>query len=209
VRRPVYLSTLANTGWFAYVPPAVVAVILPALLLAVGAVGLQQLTMVFVEKCSTFLIPGLAAWWPAFACKERIEGEGRELLYFLRRGGAGVELLAMSLTYVALTVPFIAVSAGDGWITFGSALVLGSRCLFVATLTFCAAYLLSSSALALVIALLFSMVAMVPLEAAVTSFVAKGEAAVSAGAAAEIIAGYCVVAGLLLAVGSLRSRRFE
>jgi len=50
---------------------------------------------------------------------------------------------------------------------------------------------------------------MVPLEAAVTSFVAKGEAAVSAGAAAEIIAGYCVVAGLLLAVGSLRSRRFE
>jgi hypothetical protein len=208
VNKPAWFLALANCGGYALVPLVIVGLVLPAGLLAIRAGGAPQIAPVYVEKCSALLIPALAAWWPAFAFKERIEGDGRELLYFLRRKGEGALALAIGLLYLVVAIPFTVVALGVEGFSASVMLLLAVRCVFVTSLAFSVAYVLRSSALGLVLALLFNMAAMNPLEAWVVTL---GPTAVDFMGLAEsgtVTALYAVAAAVLLLTGEIRGRYF-
>lgn len=197
VRKPLSWFALANTGRYALVPPILLGLALPAGLLLVRIAGNPQLAQIYVFYVTTLFAPALAAWWPPFVFKERIEGDGRELLYLLRRNGEGWTALALALSHWLLLVPFVLVAQGIPGFTDTLALLLVARCLFVTALTFCAAFLLRSSAIALIVGLAFNLVLMTPLEGAFES-----------QPAAITVALYVVLAAVLFVVGETSSRRF-
>jgi hypothetical protein len=198
---------MANTGRYVLVPPIVVGLVLPGVLLLIRAGNTAQLSALYVEKCTTLLIPAVAAWWPPFVFKERIEGDGRELLYFLKREGEGMTALALGLCYLALTTPFVLAASGTAGFAVTTVVLLAARCMFVTLLAFCAAFLLKSSAMGLVLALLFNMVAMVPLERLAESGTVELGGAVTGGPAAAAAA-YALLSVALLYAGEIRGRRF-
>lgn len=207
MRRPFVISALANTGHYALVPPIVVGLFLPSVLLLLRSGGAPQLVPAYVEKCMTLLIPALAAWWPPFVFKERIEGDGRELLYFLRPRGEGLTALSLCVVYTSLSVPFVMTALATMGGSLVSAVLLAFRCTFMISLSFCVAFVLRSSSLGLVLALLFNMTAMMPLEESVGLHVAVG-AGSSAGAQGLAIAAYLLLSGALLVIGEFRGRHF-
>jgi hypothetical protein len=202
---PAIWYSAANVGRYALVPPVLAGLVIPAGLLLVRTGVNPQLTPLYIDFSLTLMLPSLAAWWPPFVFRERIEGDGRELLYFLQRGDQGVTALALAVAYWVLLVPFL-VAAGDGLGAFIPLLL--ARCLFLTSLAFCGAFVLRSSALALVLALLVNMLAMVPLESLT---LASASALDTGGAGNTPVAAlmlYAVLSVVLLGGGEIASRRF-
>lgn len=202
-RRPILFSTLANTGRYALVPPVVAGLILPGVLLLIRTGGAPQLAPAYIEKCVTLLLPAMAAWWAPFVFKERIEGDGRELLYFLRRNGEGTAALGLGALYLLLLAPFVLVATGTPDFSANVVMLLAARCLFMNSLAFGAAYLLKSGALGLMLALLFNMVAMMPLESFAGSMV---EPSLAASTTTVL---YIALSVSLLLIGEAKGRSFS
>ena len=205
MRRPPVWYSVQNIGPYAWVPTVVVGLLLPAGLLLARASANPQVASLYIRFSATLLAPAFAVWWPPFVFKERIEGDGRELLYFLKRKGQGLTALALALSYWVLLVPFVAVALGVPDFSVPLVAMLLARCLFLTAFAFCAAFVLHSSALALILALMLNMVAMMPLEGLADSLaptVNLGEAPVAA------LLLYAVLATALLWLGEARSRGF-
>lgn len=207
VKRPLLWHSVSSIGLFALAPPIVVGLLLPAGLLFVRTVESPVLTTGYVNFSAALLIPAFAIWWPAFVFRERIEGDGRELFYFLGRKGSVATTLALALLYWVLLVPFVLVARGaPGYSTTLVPLLLG-RCLFMTSLAFCAAFVLQSSALALILALLFNMTAMMPLEA-LAEALAPAPIYSTGQHSESIFLAYAVLTTTLLTLGEVRSRHF-
>lgn len=207
VNKPLLWHSVSGTGLYALVPPIVIGLLLPAGLLLTRTVESPALTIGYIDFSAALLIPACAVWWPAFVFKERIEGEGRELFYFLSRKGEMATALALALLYWVLLVPFVLVARGAPGFSMATVALLLVRCLFMTSLVFSAAFMLQSSALAHILALLFNMTAMTPLEALVEAL-----APVSIYSIGQepmlIILLYVVLTIALLMLGEVRSRHF-
>lgn len=206
--KPLLAHALSNTGAYALVPPIVVGVLLPAGLLIARTGATPQIGVVYIDLAAR-LLPALAAWWPAFAFRERIEGDGRELLYFLKRNGEAGIALALALLFWVLLVPFGLAASGVQGHTLSTLVLVMARALFMTTFVFAAGYLLRSSALALILALLFNFVGMVPLESFVHSLTSSDPLVTGGAIPASLIVFYGVISAILLLVGEARSRRFS
>gem|GEM_PF-1797694 len=208
VRKPLLWYAVAKIGPYALVPPIVVGVLLPAGLLLARTGGNPLVSRVYIDFSMTLLAPSLAVWWPPFVFKERIEGEGRELLYFLKRTGEGATALALALSYWVLLVPFLVVALGTPDFSSASVPLLLARCLFVTSFAFCAAFVLRSSALALILSLLFNMVAMVPLESLAELLAPTIGLDTGSGMSVSTILLYVALSAALLWFGEVRGRQF-
>jgi len=208
VRRPLTLYSLMNTGANALVPPVVVGLLLPAGFLAVHASGDAQAPAIFLSSCFGWLVPVLASWWPLFVSKERIEGDGRELLYFLKRRGESATAVTLVVSYWILLVPLVLLAVSKLGYAPLDVLILLARCLFLAVLAFWASFVFSSSPLALIVVLVFNLALMQPIERSVESLgptLALGDAGGRSIAAMLI---YVVAAAVMLVHGEARSRAF-
>lgn len=207
MRKPRLWYALANIGPYALVPLVCTGLLLPAGLLFAQASGGPQVSRIFLDFSVTLLAPALAAWWAPFVFKERIEGDGREVLYFLKRSGEGATALALALSYWALLIPLMLVANGTPGHSSATMALLLARCLFMTSLAFCAAYVLRSSALGLMLALVFNMLAMTPLEGLAASLAPS--AVLGAGQLPVFpILLYAMGSTLLLGLGEATSRRF-
>ncbi len=205
MRRPLLWYSVSNIGWYALVPPVAVGLLLPVGLLLARSSANPQLAAVYVDFSARLLAPAFAVWWPSFVFKERIEGAGRELLYYLRPSGEGATAFALAASYSALLVPFMLVASSAPDFSPPMMLLMLVRCFFVTSLTFCTAFVLQSSALALIIALLFNTAGMAPLEALVESLAPSVS---GRGMPFPAMATYAVLSAGMLWLGEVRSRRF-
>lgn len=196
-----------STGRYAIVPPVVTGVVLPAGLLLAHSSEVPEITMMYIDHATRLLIPALAAWWPAFVFKERIEGDGRELLYFLRRDGEGLVAFSLALLYWLLLVPFVVIALGTSYFPLAALPMLLARCFFVATLTFFAAFTLQSGVLSLVLVWILNLVAMSPLESIVEASAQPTHTDLGILAPSAIVA-YMLLSAALLWFGRLKSRCF-
>ncbi|MGV8083234.1 MAG: hypothetical protein AB2L09_06355 [Coriobacteriia bacterium] len=208
MRRPLVWYSVVNTGRYALVPPIAAGLLLPAGLLLSKTSKNLQISLLYIELCTQMLLPALAAWWPSFVFKERIEGDGRELLYLLRRNGEGLTALVLGLSYWILLVPFVAAALGTPGFSAATVPLLLLRCLFLASFVFCAAFFLRSGALALVLALLLNLTAMEPLEKFAGAAVSSSAFQEGSGSHVSVILIYAILSIALLLLGEARSRRF-
>jgi len=207
VRKPPIWYAMSNIGWYAVVPPVAVGLLLPVGLLFVERAGIPALTVLYLDYAVGLLIPMLAAWWPPFVFKERIGGDGREVIYFLRRKGEGATALFLALLYWVLLVPFVLIALGTLLFTHDSIPLLLARCLFVTALAFFAAFAFQSGMIGFMLAVLVSLVVMPPAEAAIAD-AARVLSATWGTAALVTVVAYAVLSVALLWLGELRSRRF-
>lgn len=205
VRKPLLWYSVSNIGWYSLVPPIIIVVLLPAGLLLARTGASPQVARIYVEFSMT-LVAALAVWWPPFVFKERIEGEGREILYFLKPRGEGATALALGVSYWILLAPFMLVARGTPGFSAASVPLVLARCLFVTSLVFCLAFVLRSSALALILALLVNVAAMVPLENLTRSLMPAGRLGDEVAVAAVLF--YAVSSAALLWLGEIRGRHF-
>lgn len=198
---------MSNAGGYGLVPPIAVGLLLPMGLLLVERSRIPQLKPVYLDYAVRLLIPAFAAWWPSLAFKERIEGNGRELLYFLRRKGESVTALLIGLVYCLMLIPFASVALTRAQFAPTSLYLLIARCLFVTALTFFAAFALQSGVLALVLTVAVNLVVMSPMENAIdTSALVSSTTGV--GSAYAVGAVYVLLSAGLFCLGEMRSRRF-
>lgn len=189
--------SLANTGRYALVPPVVAALLLVGLFaVSRGSSGAPEAT--YVDYSLRLLAPLFAAWWPLFAVKERIEGDGRELLYLLDPRGQAARAAALAGLFCALLVPFVALALSEGILPAATLPLALARCIFLAALAFWSAFLLRSSALALVVVLAFNVALSMQFERWAAG---NGGALFAAGI-------YVVVTLAMLVHGELLSRKF-
>lgn len=208
VRRPLVWHEMANTGRYALVPPVAVGILLPIGLLLVQRSGIAQLTMVYVDYATRLMAPALAAWWPSFVFKERIEGDGKELLFFLRRKGAGTRAVFLAVLYWLLLIPFELVALGTPYVSLSSLTLVLARCLFMAAFGFFAAFALQSGVIALILATAVNLMGMAPMEAAIdTSGMARFGVAGGLGVDTATVL-YVLLSAALFWLGELMSRRF-
>lgn len=206
MRRPLFWYAIANTGAYALVPPVVGGVLVPGGLLLVRAAGPAQ-SMVYAEYCAVYVVPLMAAWWPLFAFRERIEGDGRELLYLLKRGGESVTALLLVLVYAVILLPFVAIATTVAALPAASIVLMFVRVLFTASLSFWSSFALRSSSLALVLVFAFN----IAVGSTMESFLGgAGRTALWASGLlpAATVASYIALATLMLAHGEVTSRRF-
>ena len=206
MKKPLVWYSMANIGPYALLPPVAVGLLLPGGLLLVRTGTSPQLAEVYIDFVMRLLAPAIAVWWPSFVFKERLEGDGRELLYFLKRHGEAVTALALALYYWILLVPFVLVALGAPGFSVESVPPLLARCLFMTTFAFCASFVLHSSALALIIALLFNMIGMMPFEGLIQTFMSTGT--IDTGTSVSTILPYAALSTMLLLFGEVRSRHF-
>ncbi len=205
VRRLRAFYELKNIGVYAFVPPVVVTVLLPAGFLWLRATNSTAAAVFYYANTGLQLIaPLLAAWWMLFVTKERVEGDGRELLYLLRRKGESLTALILIGAYLALLSPFALLVVSSGHCDLSVLLIIYAWCLFLASLAFWTAFVFHSSPPALVAVLAFHIV-MLPLLSALRAF---GATAWSGGE--DVVPTLClaIVSAGLLVHGEIRSRRF-
>lgn len=206
MKRPLFLYEMSTTGWYALVPPIAVGVGVPVgLLLTIGST-LPQMTVPYLDQAVGFLIPVFAAWWPSFVFRERIEGDGRELLYFHRRKGEGATALMLGLSYWLLLAPFTVIATGTDYFGPNALALLLARCMFVVTLTFFAAFVFQSGVLALILAVLVNLAVMPWIEGPLSTAVLAGSP-LRVGAIG-VPAVYALFSVGFLWSGEMRSRRF-
>lgn len=200
--------SLTNTGAYALVPPVVVGLLLPVGFLAVNASGDTQAPSIFLSSCFGWLVPVLASWWPLFVSKERIEGDGRELLYFLKRRGESGTTVALAVFYWILLVPLVLMAVSKLGYTPMDILILFARCLFLAALAFWASFVFSSSPLALIVVLVFNLALMQPIERSLESLGPKLAFGDASGRSIAAMLIYIAAGAVMLVHGEARSRTF-
>ncbi|MDF1543342.1 MAG: hypothetical protein P1P71_09535 [Anaerosomatales bacterium] len=208
MNRPHAFYLLKNTGLYALVPPLIVAVLLPLGFTAIRSSGNVGASQVYLSYSFRLLVPLVAAWWPLFVFKERLEGDGRELLYFLRPAGGAASTLVLLAAYSVLVAPLVAVALMSAGSSLGDVLVSYARCLLMVSMVFWASFVFRSSLVALVFALIFNLGAMAPLEQLLDSSGSILMSEDGGAAPTATILFYVVVSAAMLAHGELRSRRF-
>lgn len=203
MRRPLAVYLLESAGRLGLVPVLITGVLLPVGALAATRVADPMLGTLYIDTCLQLLLPAMAAWWPPFAFRERIEGDGRELLHLMHPRGESLTALSLAVAYVALCVPFAAVIWGQPSVTGESLALLTLRCLFMSALAFCSAAVLRSSALGLILSLLVNMLAMAPAESALAGVLGAERPELSTALF------YTAAFALLLIAGEVRTRRFS
>jgi hypothetical protein len=206
---PTVLYTLKNTRPYVFVPPVVVALLLPLGLLAVAAKGDDGAVGVYFSFCLNLLLPAFACWWPLFVWRDRLEGEGRELLYLLRRTGEGGTAALLIVGYCALLVPlaFAGMTTPVGFSPTDAVLACARNALLI-SLVFWASFVLSSGPLALVLAFGFSLAVMHPLEYALESIGPTLSVKSEPGIPILTLGLYGLASAAMLIHGEIRSRVF-
>ena len=207
MRRPIIFYALANTGVYAWVPPLAVGVLAPLGYVGVRSSGSLQATAVYLGLATGLIIPLLAAWWPVFVFKERIEGDGRELLYFLRPRGESIAAVLLIALYCLLLIPLGVIAHGDPAFELAGFAITVSRSVLIGAFAFWATFVTKSSPLALVAVLAFQMVGLGPLESVVAA--ASSTMIGPQRANAIVMAVSLLLAAAAIIHGGLRSRIFS
>jgi hypothetical protein len=187
---------LKRTRFSGLVPPIVVGVLLPLGLLLSAAHVPADIRGLFLDVSVRFVGPVFAAWWPTLVHRERIEGEGRELLYFLKPRGEAYTLLRLAVLYAATLAPLLMVGLTVPEFTVQMAALLVARSWLVMTFCFCLAFVLGSSGLSVMAAIGFNAVGMPFIEQGVEH-------------PALLVPLYGLAGILLMALGEFTSRRFR
>ncbi|MCX8008020.1 MAG: hypothetical protein N3B11_07950 [Coriobacteriia bacterium] len=166
------IFAIRNTGWYAAVP-VLVAALGCAGFFAVEQAGPTQLVIYYATFMRT-IAPLFAAWWPLFVFKERVEGDGRELLYLLRPRGESATATLLAGAYVAVLTPLGILAATRRLPEAIDTPAAWGACVCSAALAFWVVFATRSSPLALLAAVafgLFGQAAFARLVAAVVALV--------------------------------------
>jgi len=182
-----------------------VAALLPLGVLAARWTGGAVALSLYLHLCTNTGAPALAAWWPALVLRERLEGDGRELLYVLQPRGVGTEILVIGLLNWVLLIPFVVTAhmMVPGFST-GSALPMLARSFAVTAVAFVGSVIMQSSALGLLLAMLAAFLALGPFESGMAMMLGLSEMAPPTTALA-----YFATSLALFCLGEERSRRFS
>lgn len=202
MRRILY--AVRNTGIHAAVPFAVAAVALVGFI-AVKRAG-NQAAATYYASFMRLIAPLFAAWWPLFVFKERVEGDGRELLYFLHPSGESATAIVLATAYLVLLLPLGMLASFWKAAALTDASSVWGACFSCAALAFWGVFATRSSPLALLFVVAFSLFGSSAFERVLAGLTAAMSAPWLASAARW--AAWAALSALLLAHGERLSRRF-
>ena len=135
---------IAAGGWLMLLPVCFVLLLLPGGLLVMQANpsnNAREFEQIYLSY-SLPLLTALAAWWPTFMLKDRLESPGRELLFVLQQKKLWMTPLFCTILYWVWMLPFMLLAPRHGLVSlyqvllsFGLALLIAGFGFFLATTT--------------------------------------------------------------------------